>query len=259
VVTQQEKIISKEVYSINEIAATFEELNNNSKLIHKKAREIEKRSKKILQISLEGQNSVNNSIEKFATIRECVKNMAKNVLNLSEEAQQIGIILKEVSSIVSQTDMLAINAGIKAAKVKECGKEFTIIAEEIRNLATQSKISTTSITSLIEDIQTSSHSTVMTMEQGMKRVEEGIKLILEAGKTIETVIINLKKIVESVKEITISSQQQLLATHQVTQSVANINKGMKEIAIYSKEYLKDTETLNKVNQELLQMINFYRI
>ena len=256
---QQEKITSKEAYSINEIAATIEELNNNSRLIHKKAGEVEERSKKLLQVSIDGQKSVNNSIENFAIIREYVKNIAKNVLNLSEEAQQIGVILKEVSSIAHQTDMLAINAGIRAAKVKERGKEFLIIAEEIRDLATQSQVSAARITSLIEDIQTSTHSTVMAMDQGIKRVEEGIKLILKAGKTIETVIINVKETADSVNEITTSSHQRFLATDQVTQSIVSINKGMKETAISSKQSLKETEALNKVNQELLQMINFYKI
>jgi len=126
---QQEKITAKQACSINEIAATIEELNTNSKLIHKKAEEVDKKSKKLLRVSLDDQKSVNKSIDKFALIREYVKNIAEYVLSLSEEVQQIGVILKEVSSIANQTDMLAINAGIRAAKVKERGKEFAIIQQ----------------------------------------------------------------------------------------------------------------------------------
>lgn len=255
---QQEKVASKQAFSINEIATTIEELNTNSKLMHKKAEEVGKRSKELLLVSLDGQRSVNMSIEKFAIIRKYVETIAEYVLNLSEEAQQIGIILKEVSGIARQTDMLAINAGIRAAKVKEGGKEFAIIATEIRDLATQSQISADRITSLIGEIQTSTRSTIMAMEQGVKRVEEGIKLILEAGRTIETATINFEKTVDSVNEIAISSHQQFLGTNQVTQSVVDINKGMRETAVSSKQALKETEALNKVRQELIQMVSPYR-
>jgi len=256
---QQEKITAQQASSINEIAATIEELNTNSKLMHRKAEEVEKKSEKLLLVSLEGQESVNMSIEKFAVIRKYVETIAEYVLNLSGEAQQIGIILKEVSSIARQTDMLAINAGIRAAKVKERGKEFTIIATEIRDLATQSQISADRITSLIEKIQTSTHSTIVTMEQGIKRVEEGIKLILEAGRTIETAIINFRETVGSVNEIATSSHQQLLDTNLVTQSVMSINRGMRETAVSSKQALRETETLSEVHQELLQMMSSYKI
>jgi len=190
---------------------------------------------------------------------KCVETIAEYVFNLSGEAQQIGIILKEVSSITHQTDMLAINAGIRAAKVKESGKEFTIIATEIKDLATQSQISAERITSLIEKIHTSTHSAIVAVEQGNKKVEEGIKLILEAGSIIKTAIINFKETVGSVNEIAISSHQQFLDINLVTQSVMNINKGMRETAISSKHALRETEALNEVHQELLQIMSSYKI
>lgn len=257
--SQQEKITDRQSHSINEIAVTIEELNTNSKLVHKKAEAVEERSEMLLQVSLDGQESVNKSIETFAIIRENVKTIAEYVLDLSEEAQQVGIILKEVNSIARQTDMLAINAGIRAAKVKEHGKQFAIIATEIRDLANQSQMYAAKISSLIERIQTSTHSTVIAMEQGIKEVEEGITLILEAGKTIETAIINFKETVDSVHEISLSSHQQFLGTNQVTQSVVSINQGMKETAVSSKHTLRETEALNEVHQELLQVISSYKV
>jgi len=256
--SQQEKTTANQASSINQVATTIEELNATSKIVYKKAEAVEGKSIELLQSSLEGQNYVNRSIETFASIRENVENIAEYVLNLSEEAQQIGVILKEISAIVTQTDMLAINAGIRAARVKEKGHQFTIIATELTDLASQSQVSADKVSTLIGQIQNSNQSTVIAMDQAIERVEGGIKLILKAGKTIENSIMNVNKTVDSVKGIAVSAHQQSLGTNQVNQSVMSINEGMQETAISSKQTLGETENLHKVNQELLQMIRNYK-
>jgi methyl-accepting chemotaxis protein len=256
--SQQEKTTANQASSINQVATTIEELNATSKIVYKKAEAVEGKSIELLQSSLEGQNYVNRSIETFASIRENVENIAEYVLNLSEEAQQIGVILKEISAIVTQTDMLAINAGIRAARVKEKGHQFTIIATELTDLASQSQVSADKVSTLIGQIQNSNQSTVIAMDQAIERVEGGIKLILKAGKTIENSIMNVNKTVDSVKGIAVSAHQQSLGTNQVNQSVMSINEGMQETAIFSKQTLGETENLHKVNQELLQMIRYYK-
>jgi methyl-accepting chemotaxis protein len=257
--SQQEKTTANQASSINQVATTIEELNATSKIVYKKAEAVEGKSIELLQGSLEGQNYVNRSIETFASIRENVENIAEYVLNLSEEAQQIGVILKEMSAIVTQTDMLAINAGIRAARVKEKGHQFTIIATELTDLASQSQVSADKVSTLIGQIQNSNQSTVIAMDQAIERVEGGIKLILKAGKTIENSIMNVNKTVDSVKGIAVSAHQQSLGTTQVNQSVMSINEGMQETAISSKQTLGETENLHKVNQELLQMIRYYKL
>ncbi len=256
--SQQEKTTANQASSINQVATTIEELNATSKIVYKKAEAVEGKSIELLQGSLEGQNYVNRSIETFASIRENVENIAEYVLNLSEEAQQIGVILKEISAIVTQTDMLAINAGIRAARVKEKGHQFTIIATELTDLASQSQVSADKVSTLIGQIQNSNQSTVIAMDQAIERVEGGITLILKAGKTIENSIMNVNKTVNSVKGIAVSAHQQSLGTNQVSQSVMSINEGMQETAISSKQTLGEMENLHKVNQELLQMIRLYK-
>lgn len=256
---QKENSTVEQASSINEIAATIEELNTNSKLIHKKAEEVAKKSQKLLDVSFEGLKTVNKSIERFALVQEYVNTIAEYLLNLCEEIHQIGMILKEVRTIATQTDMLAINAGIRAAKVRDRGREFVIIASEIRVLSNQSQNAAAKISFLIEEIQASTHSTVMAMEQGIKRVEEGIKLILETGKTIDIAIINVKETVDSVNEISLASHQQFLGTNQVTQSVVDINRGMHETASASTHTMRETESLKKVQQEVSEVIGFYKV
>jgi len=146
---QQEKITSKEASSVSEITTTVEELNTSSEQISGEAEKIVQASRDVLKIVSDGQHYVSEGIGEFNDIRERVNAIAEHVLTLRLEAQQIGGIVKEVSSIANKTDMLAINAGIEAARAGEQGKGFSVVASEIRDFADQRQKSADKISSLI--------------------------------------------------------------------------------------------------------------
>jgi methyl-accepting chemotaxis protein len=200
---------------------------------------------------------VDESVGEFKDIREKVNAIAEHILTLSREAQQIENIVEEVSSIANKTDMLAINAGIEAARAGEQGKGFSVVANEIRNLADQSQKSTDKISSLIKKIQISINTTLMVTKQGTEGVEEGIKLILETGHTLESSVATVQKTVDSVQEIALSSKQQSLSTDQVSGTMTSINEGMKETAAAAKQTNKESEQLQALGQELQRMIDSY--
>lgn len=256
---QQEKVTIKEASSVNEITTTIEELNSSSKEVSEKAEQVAKKSQDVLKIALDGQHSVDKSIEEFNAIRGKVNVIAEHILNLSREGQQIGKIVGEVSNIANKTDMLATNAGIEAARAGEDGKGFSVVAAEIRNLANQSQKSAAKISSLIEKIQISTKATMMATEQGTKGVEEGIRLILETGRTLEASIANMRETVDSVQEIALSSRQQALGTDQVSEAMVSINEGMKETAAAAKLTLRKSKHLQSLSLELQEMINSYKV
>ena len=256
---QQEKITIQEASSISEITTTIEELNGSSKQVCENAEQVAQGSQDMLKVATDGQRSVDRSIEEFIAIRNRVHIIAEHILSLSKEAQQIGNIVEEVSSIANKTDMLAINAGIEAARAGEFGKGFSVVANEIRNLADQSQKSAAKISSLVEKIQASTNATVMATEQGTKGVEEGIKLISETGLTLEAAIANMRETVDSVQEIAISARQQSLGTDQVAEAMVTINEGMKETAVAAKKTLGESEHLQSLSYQLKEMINTYKI
>ena len=256
---QQEKITIQEASSVSEITATVEELNNASKQVSENAEQIAKRSHDVLKIAFNGQHSVDKSTEEFNALREKVRLITEHILDLSKRIRQIGEIMENVSSIANKTDMLAINAGIEAARSGEQGKGFSVVVAEIRNLADQSQRSTAKIFSLIEKIQTTTHATVMATEQGVKGVEEGIQLILETGRNLSAAIDNMQETVDSVQEIALSSRQQSLATDQVAETMVSINKDMKETTVAAKKTLKEIENLQSLSHELQEMVNSYEV
>jgi len=243
---KQDKITSQQASAVTEITATIEELNATSKQVNDKAESLAKQSKESLSVAYEGQKEIDNSIAEMDLIKKNVAEIAEDVLTLSENTNQIGAIINVVEDIANKTDMLAVNAAIEAAKAGEHGKGFAVVASEVRSLADQSKKATEKITTLIQDIQSSVNSTVMTTELGGKKVDLGVSHILEAGSTINNAIDTIKATAEAANEIAIASRQETFANEQVAEAMGQINAGMQETTAATKGLLLIIKQLQKL-------------
>lgn len=258
VASQQEKGESEHAVSINEITSTVEELSSSSKQVNEKAESVADQSKDTLKIAYDGQKAVSSTIEEMNDIKEKVGLIAESILNLSEQAQQIGQIISALNTISEQTNMLALNASIEAARAGEHGKGFAVVAAEVRKLADLSQKSTGKIEALIKEIQSATNSTVMATEEGSKSVDTGVKRVLQAGDTINTAISTTKDTVDAVQEIAIASRQQSLAIEQVSEAMGDINRRMKQTVTSANEMLHAAESLNLLGKELQKMVGKYK-
>lgn len=171
--------------------------------------------------------AVKNNIEKMVVLKQRIQIIAELILELSEYIQQIGSIIGLVEDIAEQTNMLALNAAVEAARAGEHGKGFAVVAGEIRKLADESKQATTKISSLINDIQHTTNSTVMATEEGTKEIESGVKL---AG-TIEENFIVLNNAVDNLRNmaenVLICSDNQTKLSDSAIQTVNELNEKIK--------------------------------
>ncbi len=248
----QDQITSEQASSVNEITATIEELNASSKQVKAKAESLAKQSNDALSVAYEGQSAIEESISEMNNIKKKVADIAEDVLTLSENTNQIGAIINVVGDIANKTDMLAVNAAIEAAKAAEHGKGFAVVASEVRSLADQSKKAAEKIEALIQEIQNSVNSTVMTTEEGGKKVDLGVKHILQAGATITAAIETIKATADAANEIVISSRQESLANDQVTEAMGQINQGMQESAFATKESVTSIRELQQLIDHKIQ-------
>ena len=120
--------------------------------------------------------AVKTNIEKMFSIRHKIQTIAELILELSDFVQSISSTIGLVEDIAEQTNLLALNAAVEAARAGEHGKGFAVVASEIRKLADESKQATTKIISLINDIQQTANSTVLATEEGTKEIESGLEL-----------------------------------------------------------------------------------
>ncbi len=246
VAASQDQITSEQASSVHEVTATIEELNASSKQVKSKAESLASQSQEALSVSHEGQKAIEESITEMTEIKSKVADIAEDVLALSENTNQIGAIINVVGDIANKTDMLAVNAAIEAAKAAEHGKGFAVVASEVRSLADQSKKAAEKIESLIQEIQNSVNSTVMTTEEGGKKVDMGVHHILKAGETINAAIETISATAGAANEIAIASRQESLANEQVAEAMGHINQGMQKSAIATRESLASIQQLQKL-------------
>jgi methyl-accepting chemotaxis protein len=139
--------------AIAETSTTVEEVQQAAKLSAQKAKNVADSAEKLAQVSQNGQKAVDETVKGMNLIREQMDSVAQTVVRLSEQSQSIGGIIASVTDIADQSNLLAVNAAIEAAKAGEQGKGFAVVAQEIKNLAEQSKQSTSQVRNILNDVQ----------------------------------------------------------------------------------------------------------
>jgi hypothetical protein len=169
---------------VSETTTTVEEVKQTAQMASDKARHVSDTAQKTVQISLGGRRSVEESIEAMHRIQEQMESIAQSIVRLSEQGQAIGEIIATVNDLAEQSNLLAVNAAVEAAKAGEQGKGFVVLAQEVKSLAGQSKQATAQVRSILGDIQKATGAAVMAAEQGSKAVETGMTLSAQVRETI---------------------------------------------------------------------------
>ena len=199
-VSQKNSLKKYESSSI-QAASNVEKLKSLSFTLKQNSKELLYKISQSLKNTDIEQKPVQANIDKMIVLKQRIQIIAELILELSEYIQQIGSIIGLVEDIAEQTNMLALNAAVEAARAGEHGKGFAVVAGEIRKLADESKQATTKISSLINDIQHTTNSTVMATEEGSKEIESGVKLagnIEQNFNILNEALDNMMKFIENV-------------------------------------------------------------
>jgi methyl-accepting chemotaxis protein len=188
-----------------------------------------------------------------------VESIADMVVRLSEQSQAIGEIIATVNDLAEQSNLLAVNASIEAAKAGEQGKGFAVVAQEIRSLAAQSKQATTQVRNILFDVQKAISSAVMATELGSKAVAEGVRLSTQAGEAIDVLAESVTESTNAAIQIAASSQEQLIGMDQVVSAMENIREAALQMASSTKQTEKSAHDLHKLGSRLQEIVKFYKV
>ena len=245
--------------AISETTTTVEEVQQAAKLSAQKAKNVADSAQKLAQVSQNGQKAVEETGNVMNRIREQMDSIAQTVVRLSEQSQSIGGIIASVTDIADQSNLLAVNAAIEAAKAGEQGKGFAVVAQEIKNLAEQSKQSTSQVRNILNDVQKATSAAVMATEQGSKAVEAGIKQSVQSGEAIRILAESSNEAIQTSTQIVASSQQQVVGMDQIGVAMQNINQAGTETAVSMVQSEKAAKNLTELGQKLKDLVERFKV
>ena len=250
---------SETASAVNETTATVEEVKQTSLLASQKVRLVAEGAQRSLQVSQQGRKSVDDAILGMNRIREQMETIAESIVTLSEQGQAIGEIIATVNDLAEQSNLLAVNAAIEAAKAGEHGKGFAVVAHEVRSLAVQSKEATAQVRSILNDIQKATNAAVMATEQGSKAVESGERQSIEAGETIRLLADNIVEAANASTQIAASSQQQMVGMEQVALAMENIKEASTLSVTSTRQAEQSAQNLHELGQKLKGLVEQFKL
>lgn len=245
--------------SVGETTTTIEEVKQTAEIANQKAKAVSENAVRTAEISNEGAKSIANTIEGMNRIRQQMNSIAGLVVRLSDQSQTIGEITASVNELAEQSNLLAVNAAIEAAKAGEQGKGFTVVAQEIKMLADRSKEATVQIRNILREIQKSISSAVMATEEGGKAVDEGLKLTIRSGDSIKTLAESVSQAAKAAIQIAASSQQQVEGMDQVVTAMENIKDASMQAAASTQQSADSVIELQKTGQKLDNLMKQYKL
>ena len=259
VTTQVASSATETATAVNQTISTVEEVKQTSQVSSQKAKYVSDISQKAAQISVTGQRSVEDSIRGMNKIREQMESIGESTVKLSEQSQAIGEIIATVNDLADQSNLLAVNAAIEAAKAGEQGKGFTVVAQEIKSLAEQSKQATAQVRSILSDVQKAMSAAVLATEQGMKAVEVGVEKSTESGGSIKVLTDAITEASQAAVQIAASSQQQSVGMDQVVLAMENIKQASTQNVVGTKRAETAAQNLHDLGQKLKEFVEQYKV
>jgi len=259
VTSQLSSASSQTANTVNETSDTVETVRKKTDLVNLKTKSMSEKAMKAIEVSETGQQSVQEILDGMNHIQRQMDMISMNVVKLSEQSQAIGEIIATVTDISEQSNLLAVNASIEAAKAGDFGKGFAVVAHEIHNLAQQSKQATGTIRTILTDIQRGVSSTVVSAERGSNTVADAVRLTTDARKAIEVLTRSIADSSHEAIEITASIQDQVAGMDQISEAIENIrNAAQKNLEITHKAE-KTAEDLHELGIRLKKITLQYQV
>lgn len=258
-VTQLASSVSETATSANETTTTIEEVKQTADLASKKSKTVSESAQKAQQISIAGKQATDETIDGMSRIKTQMGSIAESIVTLSEQNQTIGEIIATVDDIAEQTNLLAVNSSIEAVKAGEMGKGFSVVAQEIKDLANQSKQATKRVRAILNEVQRATGKAVMVTEEGSKTVEAGVKQAKQSGEAISTLTGSITEAAQAAIQIASLSQQQLVGMEQVGSAMMNIKEASSQNASGTKQLEIAAQNLDELGRKLKQIMEWYKL
>jgi methyl-accepting chemotaxis protein len=209
--------------------------------------------------AMTGSSVVNETISVMNTISERVKESARTVENLGAQSDQIGEIVGTIEDIADQTNLLALNAAIEAARAGEQGRGFAVVADEVRALAERTTKATKEIGAMIKSIQQQTRAAVNSMEEGVQEVERGTDEASKSGRALEDIQEQINAVSMQVNQIATATEEQTVTTNEISHNIQQITEVIQGTAEVAKDSASAAGELVEMSEELKKIVGRFRL
>lgn len=229
-IEQSDRGASEQAARVTGTAAAVEEMNSTVLEVAKNAGTAADASARTKSLAEDGEKVVRQAMEAISDVQRNSRSLRDDMGKLSDHAQAITQIMNVISDIADQTNLLALNAAIEAARAGEAGRGFAVVADEVRKLAEKTMASTTDVGNAIRAIQQSTTESVQQMDATLNHVERATKLAGECGDALHNIVDMADATADQVRAIATASEQQSASSEEIAQSVSEINGLASEMA-----------------------------
>lgn len=244
---------------VTQVASAIEEMGATVVEVAKNAGQAVEFAKKASEMAIKGGNIVDRTVKGMRDIAKSVEESAGTIEELGKSSDRIGEIVTVINDIADQTNLLALNAAIEAARAGEHGKGFAVVADEVRKLAERTTKATKEIKEKIELIQERTAGAVEAMNSGRKEVETGVGFASEAGESLKAIVDMVRSVSDMIQQIAAAQEQQSAGAREVSANMENIAMVTKEASANVMETSNAASELSKIASELQTLTGQFKL
>ena len=250
--------IGEQTQMVGEISGAVGEVGHAAEEVSRKSLEVSQNAAEAGKVAESGGAAVAQTVEDMRQINEVVRAGTASVQALGERGEQIGQIIAVINDIADQTNLLALNAAIEAARAGEHGRGFAVVADEVRKLADRTTKATDEIAQSIRAIQDETGQAVSMMNAGMEQVSQGVDRATGAGASLKQIVDNAKELAQRIESIVAAAEEQASSTTHVTDNVTRItsvaeqtNDSANQMTCAAQQLSQNAESLRKITERFI--------
>ncbi|MCK4742258.1 MAG: methyl-accepting chemotaxis protein [Sulfuriflexus sp.] len=251
-VSQQQNDTTQVATAINEMSTTVQEVASNASSAANEANNANKQANN-------GKNVVNETVASITSLANEIESTATVIQHLKKESEDIGSVLDVIKGIAEQTNLLALNAAIEAARAGEQGRGFAVVADEVRTLAQRTQESTQEIESMISKLQSSANEAVNSMERGRRGANDTVTKANEAGEALDSIVSAITIINDMNTQIASASEQQSAVAEEINRNINNISQISDQTAGATQQTSTSSTELAGLADELQGLVSTFRV
>lgn len=242
-----------------QVATAMEEMNATVIEVAKNSQQVSESARSAQHIALDGGKVVEQAISAMQEVSQSTEITADTIKKLGKSSEEIGTIVSVINDIADQTNLLALNAAIEAARAGEQGRGFAVVADEVRKLAERTTKATKEISGMINTIQSETGKAVDAMAEGTQKVENGVTLANQAGDALKQIVTGVENVTDMISHIATSAEEQSSTTDEISRNMDSIAEVAKSNVSAIGEVANATNEMARLASELKVLVANFKI